>query len=261
MSTNTPNLTPSNDPNGFDDITKTEGEVLTETTETPIQTRPKTYEEMTPEELKEKLRASSKGAQALLDEKKQWELDRQDYEAKLAEKKANGGDNPTFEGYENLSSEEQENLQKYNKNIIQQAEQKIMSNPAMQKVVERENEAKWEEAYAKVAHAYPELNETKEAFKAKYFKPLNVPDNMDTLLTDFAKTHLFDRARDVAHREFEEKSKRIEDPGTPGGSGGVSAGAQPKRTLKEWQEIAKNPSKFSRLSDEYKADEATGNLK
>ena len=119
------------------------------------------------------------------------------------------------------------------------------------------NEGKFNDALSNVIEKYPQLKESKEEFKAKYFKGDNVPDNIESLLEDLSKIYLFDKAKEIGASEEKERSNRLDTERAKGGD----RTPQTARKLEDWQRMAQeNPAKFAKLSKEYKKDVESGKL-
>lgn len=213
---------------------------------------------------REKFINSAKGAQALLDEKKQ-------LEARIAELQANVAagnaqklsihstdtDN-LYPGFEDLDADAQENLIAYTNAVTAKAEQQILSRPSIAFAEKTYNESKWEAAFAETSAKYPELGTAKDEFKSKYFNPTNVPDNISDILTTMAKSYLFDKARDIGAEEGRQAAERVQLEDPTGGDKTPSA----HRSLSDWNRLAQqNPAKFATMKKEYEADIASGKLR
>lgn len=213
---------------------------------------------------REKFINSAKGAQALLDDKKQ-------LEARIAELESNqvAGNSSglsthhvdteiLYPGFENLDSEAQENLLAYTNAVTSKAEQKILSRPSIAFAEKTYNESKWEAAFAETVSQFPELATAKGEFKSQYFNPTNVPDNISDILTTMAKSYLFDKARDIGAKEGLDTAQRVQLEEPTGGDKTPTV----HRSLADWQRLSQqNPAKFASMKKEYEADVASGKLK
>lgn len=209
---------------------------------------------------REKFIASAKGAQALLEENKK-------LKAALETNPAAGTvDLPIhspnteilYPGFENLDTEAQENLLAYTRAVTSKAEQQIMSKPAIAFAERTYNESKWDLAFAETASQFPELEAARGDFKAKYFNPKNVPDNISDILTTMAKSYLFDKARDIGAKEGLDVAQRVQLEDPTGGDKTPTA----NRSLSDWQRLAQeNPAKFATMKAQYDADIASGKLR
>lgn len=234
-----------------------------ETTEEPVETP--TESEV---DYKKKFSESSKEAQRLLEENKkaQEELEKlrdqygnypgNESDANYSDKKDD--DEPLYPGFENLSEEEQQNLLSYTDGIKKQALKEIYKDPAIVSAREQSNERAWEAAFNEVSSEIPDLKEISSEFKSKYFKKDNVPSNIKEIITQLAKSELYDKAKDLGAREAEERSSRIDIERSGGGDKTPKAG----RTMEDWQKLAQsNPAKFAKMSKEYNEDLSSGKLK
>lgn len=244
------NLNPSNDNLG------TEGE---NTLENP------TGEAEQPIDYQKKFSESSSEALRLLAETKRLEQEKAELELRLSEK----GNDPVvdipsdkipenfYPGFEELDPEAQDNLVKFADTVTRRAQEQILKDPAIAFAKGQYNETKWEQAFGKVAEKYPELKESKDEFKAKYFKPSNVPANIENILEDVSKIYLFDKAKDIGAREEKQKASRIDMERATGGD------KTPKssRSLEDWQRMAaENPALFAKNSKQYQEDLDSGKI-
>jgi hypothetical protein len=120
------------------------------------------------------------------------------------------------------------------------------------------NGQKWDDAFNRIAPMFGEdLTKEKENFKSKYFQPNNVPDNIEEILTQLAKSYLFDTARERGASEEREKQARID---LERGGGGPKA-PQSGMSIDDWEHLRKtNPRAFAARSKEYNAQVAAGQL-
>lgn len=207
---------------------------------------------------KTKFSESSKEALRLLEESKSKDAEIERLRA-LAEQGANHGYDPdTIPGFEQLSDEEQRNLVAYTEGIKRKALEEIKKDPAYTFARETYNERKWESAFESVANEFPELRDSKDEFKKKYFNPVNVPENISDILKDLSKVHLFDKARDLGAKEALEKANRIDIERQQSGDKTPVA----KRSLEDWHKLAQsNPAQFAKLAKEFNSDMESGKLK
>ena len=217
----------------------------TETTANPI---PEAEPEI---DYKTKFAESSKEALRLYEENK-----------RLAEELAAKGTEETpsandlYPGFEELDPEAQANLIAYTDMVTKRAIENVYKDPAIAFAKTTYNEAKFDKALAEVASKYPDLD--KADFKAKYFNPNNVPDNIADIVEDMAKIHLFDKAKALGAKEEQEKANRIDLERATGGDKAPTT----SRTLEDWHRMAQeNPAKFAKLSKEYNDDLISGKLK
>lgn len=213
---------------------------------------------------REKFIESAKGAHALLEEKKK-------LEARIAELESNptAGNSPVlpthspdtevlYPGFEQLDPEAQANLMAYTNAVTEKAKKEIYSDPAIAFAQKTYNESKWSSAFEETLSKYPELEAVKADFKAKYYNPQNVPDNIGDILDTMAKSYLFDKARDIGTQEGQEIAQRVQLEEPTGGDKTPSV----HRSLADWQRMAQqNPAKFAAMRKEYEADLASGKLK
>jgi len=210
-----------------------------------------------------KFSESSKEALRIREENKKLQQERDDFARQLSEKGSEGA-NPSeitenlYPGFEELDPEAQKNLIRFTDSVTKRAQDQILKDPAIAFARQNYNEKKWDSAFAKVSEQYPELKEGKDEFKAKYFKANNVPENIENILGDVAKIHLFDKAKDIGAKEVEVKNKRIDLERATGGDKTPPS----SRSLSDWQRMAQeNPAKFAAKSKEYNADLSAGKLK
>lgn len=116
---------------------------------------------------------------------------------------------------------------------------------------------KWSEAFDAIAPAFGEdLIKNKADFKSRYFQPNNVPDNIGEILTQLAKSYLFDAAKEAGAAEEREKNGRID---LERGNGGPKAPTS-NMTIDDWEHLRMaNPKAFAARSKEYDAWIAAGN--
>lgn len=233
-----------------------------ETVETPAeQTNPEGVNpaQAEPEiDYKVKFTESQKEALRIRQEKEKLEEEYEKIKAQ-AEQGANHGYDPdTIPGFEQLSDEEQKNLIAYTEGIKRKALEEIKKDPAYTFARETYNERKWESAFDKAADKFPELRESKDDFRKKYYNPNNVPENIDVIIEDLSKVYLFDRARELGAKEALEKAERIDIERQQAGDKTPVA----KRSLEDWHKLAQsNPAQFAKLAKEFKADMESGKLK
>jgi hypothetical protein len=218
-------------------------------TEAAPETAPVVPEVTEPEiDYKTKFSESSKEALRLLEESKAKDAEIERLR-KLAEDKGTSySDDPEFADY---PEEERERLVSFAKSIEKKAVENLYKDPAIARAKESYNESEWNNAFESVASQYPELKDNKDDFKAKYYKPGNVPPNIKDLLGDIAKIYLFDKAKDIGAKEAIDQQNRIELERSNGGDKTPPA----SRTLEDWTKLAaSNPAEFARRSKEYYAD-------
>ena len=206
-----------------------------------------------------KFSESSREALRLLEETKAKDAEIQRLK-ELAEQGANYSNNPDdfYPGFEQLSDDEQRNLVAYTEGIKRKALDEIKKDPAFSYARESYNERKWDTAFDSVTNEFPELRDSKDEFKKKYFNVNNVPENINDILKDLSKVHLFDRARDLGAKDAIEKAGRIDIERQQAGDKTPTA----SRSLEDWHRLAQsNPQQFAKLSKEYKSDLESGKLK
>jgi len=163
-----------------------------------------------------------------------------------------------YPGFEELSPEAQQNLISYTDVVTKRALAGVYNDPAIKYAKEQHNISKWETAFSKVSEKYPDLKTSKDEFKIKYFKADNVPDNIDLILEDVAKIHLFDKAKYLGAEEEKKKSSRVDSERSVGGD----KTPQSSRSLDDWARMANtNPAEFAQHAKEFNADMASGKLK
>lgn len=212
-------------------------------------------QEVAPEvDYKTKFSESAKEAQRLYAENQ--ELRSMDRQAETQPDAAYGMDN-LYPGFENLGADEQRNLVDYTNEITKRAKAEIYKDPAIAFAKSSYNTKVWDDAFANVSTKYPELVASKDEFKAKYFHVNNVPANIESILEDVAKMHLFDQAKSIGAKEESEKLNRMETERTT--SGGTSTPTS--RTLEDWARMGQeNPAKFAKMASEYHKDLASGKI-
>lgn len=145
----------------------------------------------------------------------------------------------------------------YTESITNKTLEKVYSDPSITYARNAYNESQWDKAFESVATQYPELKTSKDEFKSKYFTPTNVPKNIENILTDVAKIHLFDKAKDMGAQEERKKADRIDMERSTGGE----KTPQTSRSLSDWNRMAQeNPAKFASMSKQYNDDLASGKI-
>lgn len=162
-----------------------------------------------------------------------------------------------FPGFENLDEEARNNLIAYTDIVTKRVEDRFSQNPAIAFATKQYNETVFDNALQRTIEKYPQLAETKDEFKSKYFNVNNVPQNIEDILGDVAKIHLFDKAKDIGAKETEEKQNRVDGERNTAGPKETTV----NRTLEDWQRMAQeNPAKFAKLNKEYKTDLESGKI-
>jgi hypothetical protein len=162
-----------------------------------------------------------------------------------------------YPGFEELDPEAQENLIAYTESIKKGTLAEVYKDPAIAHSRKIYNESVWNTAFQSVLSQYPELADSKEDFKSKYFNANNVPTNIDSILNDVAKIYLFDKSKETVAVDEKTREQRVDTERTTGGDRDVRSG----RTLEDWQRLMQdNPAQFAALSKEYNADLASGKI-
>jgi hypothetical protein len=167
-----------------------------------------------------------------------------------------------YPGFNMLSEEEQKNLVAYTEGIKKKALADLYKDPSIAFAKESYNEREWDSAFNKVTEKFPEIKESADSFKSKYFKKgKEVPSNIQEILTDLAKVHLFDRSRDLGAKDAEAKmANRIDVERQQAGD--KSEPKQTSRSLEDWYRLQRsNPAQFAKLSEQFKKDLESGKLK
>lgn len=251
-------MSTTNDPNSFDKDVEDAQKGANPENPTPEGTEQKETVKTESETIdyREKFVQSAKGAQQLLKEK-------QELEARIAQLESDKQERPDIgddliPGFDTLDPEAQKNLLDYTRVVTKKAEENLMSRPAFAFAERSYNENKFNSALDVVVAEFPALASNKAEFKALYFNPTNVPDNIQDILESMAKVYLFDKAKDIGAEEAKAAADRVQLEDTTGGERGVSA----RRSLADWQTMARtNPAKFASLKKEYEADIESGQLK
>lgn len=160
-------------------------------------------------------------------------------------------------GFSELDEAEQDRLIAYTNMVKKQTLDSVYQDPAIAYAKTTYNSNKFNESLSLVVAEFPDLAENKSEFKAMYYNPSSVPDNITDILRDMAKVYLFDKAKDIGRAEAKDQEDRVQLENTTGGDRAPSA----RRSLADWNEIAKNPAKFAAMSKEYQADLDSGLLK
>lgn len=210
-----------------------------------------------------KFKASAAGVQKLLDEIKTLKEGRGEFvpEPEQIDPNKDQSMEALYPGFEELAPDAQNQLIVYTNNIKKSVLEGVYQNPAIKHAVTQYNTTKWDNAFAAVSEKFPDLKTSKDDFKSKYFKADIVPDNIESILTDLAKSYLFDKSRELGAEEERKKQKieneRVELERTTGGN----EPATTSRTLADWQRMAvENPQQFAKLSKEYNDDLASGRI-
>lgn len=238
-------------------------------TEAEVAVESSVEEKVTTQEIdyQKKFSESSREAQRLLDELKEKERIQAEKDAeierlrKLAESNdaTTSNESDLYPGFEFLSEEQQRDIIAFKEGIKKNALKEIYSDPAIAFAKQSYNERKWNEALDSLTSKYPDIRESKEDFKAKYYNPNNVPDNIGNILEDLAKVYLFDKARDLGAKEAIEKSNHIDIERSGGGD---KTPETTTRSKEDWYRMAQeNPALFAKMSGEFRKDLESGKLK
>ncbi len=243
------------DPNSFDNEimdAQANPEAQTQGTETETTVENPTEEAEPQIDYRNKFAESSKEALRLYEENKRLQ---EELEARGTEETPPAND--LYPGFEELDPEAQANLIAYTDMVTRRAMENVYKDPAIAFAKRTYNESKFDKALAEVVSKYPNLANSKDEFKNKYFNPNNTPDNIDVILEDMAKIHLFDKAKDIGVQEAQQKANRIDLERSTGGEKAPTS----SRSLEDWHRMMQeNPAKFAKLSKEYNADMASGKL-
>ena len=204
---------------------------------------------------------SSKGAQALLERNKQ-------LEAELAKKQLADmqdltvpppqTDEPLYPGFEELDEEARKNLIAYTDMVTARAKKEIMNDPSIAFAKSNYNGTKWDQAFGEISAKFPQLAAVKDEFKAKYYNPQNVPENISEILESMAKIYLFDKAQDIGIAQAQEVAARVQLEDPTGGDKTPTV----HRSLADWARMAQtDPVGFAKSKKQYEADLASGKLK
>jgi hypothetical protein len=208
---------------------------------------------------KVKFSESAKEAHRLLEESRAKDAEIAELR-KIADKSANYGNNPEplYPGFEELDETAKANLLVFTDTLKQNTIAEVYKDPAIAHAKKTYNETIWNNAFESVASKYPDLRESKEDFKSKYYREDNVPSNIDNILGDLAKVYLFDKAADIGAQRVKEQEDRIDVERAKGGDKQPTA----TRSLEDWNRLAQsNPAEFAKHSKEYNSDLASGKLK
>lgn len=206
---------------------------------------------------KDKFSASTRENQRILEEIKAKDAEIERLRVLAESGKSEATTEPLYPGFETLSESEQEGLIAYTNSVKKGVKEELYKDPAIAYAQKTYAETKWNEAFESAANEYPELRESKDEFKQKYFNAGNVPENIGDILKDLSKVYLFDKARDIGAKEAIQKASHYEIERAGGGDKTPTA----SRSLEDWHKLAQeNPAEFARKSAEYKADLDSGKL-
>lgn len=204
-----------------------------------------------------KFSESSKEALRILEEnkelKRQIELKDKENESKI---QTQNTDN-YYPGFEDLDEDAKNNLIAYTDTVTKRALAEINKNPAIAYATKQYNEQVWDSAFQKTIQEYPELAASKDEFKSKYYNVNNVPTNIESILKDVAKIHLFDKAKEIGAKEQTEKQNRVDIERTTAGQKDPTV----RRSLEDWNRMAtENPMQFRSLTKEFNDDMSSGKI-
>lgn len=213
-----------------------------------------------------KFKESSKEALRLLDvqKEKDAEIERLRIENEELQNRQGSGnvfeptaDNP-FPGFEDLDDVAKAQFINYTKGVVNKATQEIIKDPAIAFAKKQFNTQRWEAALNNAILKYPKLAESKDEFRTKYFDVNNVPENIDNILIDVAKIHLFDSSMEIGAKNQDEiNENRIELERNTSGPKEPPV----RRSLEDWQRMQReNPEQFRKLSKEFNDDMASGKI-
>lgn len=202
-----------------------------------------------------KFSESAKEAQRLYEENKRL---KEQFELKDKEQSNVQTTDNLYPGFEDLDEDAKSNLIAYTNAVTSKAAETLKKDPAYAFAQRQYNETVWDNAFRQVSEKYPELLETKDSFKAKYFNVNNVPQNIADLLDNAAKVHLFDKAKEIGLKEAEKLNSRIELERNTAGPRDINRST---RSLEEWQRLAaENPAQFAKMKKEFQADMSSGKI-
>ena len=165
-------------------------------------------------------------------------------------------DNP-FPGFEDLDDNAKAQFLNYTKGVITKATEGINKDPAIAFARKQYNTNKWEAALNNAIVKYPKLAESKDEFRTKYFDVNNVPENIDNILVDVAKIHLFDSSMEIGAKDEADKNTRIEIERNTAGPKETKV----NRSLEDWTRMQQEePQKFLSLAKEFNADMESGKI-
>lgn len=202
-----------------------------------------------------KFSESSKEAQRLYQENQEL---RKQFELKDKEQSNVQTTDNLYPGFEDLDEDAKSNLIAYTNAVTSKAAETLKKDPAYAFAQRQYNETIWDNAARKTVQKHPELEKELDSFKAKYFNVNNVPQNIEDLLDNAAKVHLFDKAKEIGMKEAEKLNSRVELERNTAGPRDVS---KTTRSLEEWQRIAtENPAQFVKMKKEFNADMTSGKI-
>lgn len=204
-----------------------------------------------------KFSESTRENQRILAQKAETERLLREKEAEIERLSGTGAGEGQYPGFEELEDDEKNKVGEFTGYVVGKAKEEVYKDPALAFARKNYNESRFNEALNKVVEQYPDLASSKEEFRTKNFNPNNVPDNIEEILGNLAKIHLYDKAKEIGANEERERQGRVDIERTTGGERTPPV----TRSLEEWQRLAQsNPVKFAQLKKEYEADLASGRL-
>lgn len=234
----------------------------TEVEETTEETAEETVENPTEPEVdwKKKFTESSAGVEGLLNEKETLQRELEDLKNKPDNESGVTYDNDSelYQGFEDLSDAEKENVRSYTNSITKKVVEDLYKDPAIVSAQQSHNEREWDKTFSELRTEIPELSDMSDEFKTKHFNKDNVPSNIKEIMTQLAKSELFDKAKDLGSKEaIEQANTRIDIER----SGGGDKTPKTTRSMEDWHKLAQdNPAKFAKMSKEYNEDVNSGKL-
>lgn len=206
-----------------------------------------------------KFSESAKEAQRLFEENKALK-ERFELEDNTREEQLNANSQSTdnlYPGFDELDEDAKNNIIAYTNTVTNKAAEQLKKDPAYAFALKQYNTQYFDNALQKTIEKYPELAESKDEFKSKYFNVNNVPENIESILGDVAKIHLFDNAKNIGAKEETEKINRVELERSTAGEKVTTV----TRSLEDWTRMSKdNPAKFAQLSKEFNDDLNSGKI-
>lgn len=228
-------------------------DVVQETQEMTNSTNPNLEGEQGIDYLK-KFSESSKEAQRLYEENKKL---REELELKANQPEQVVDTVDLYPGFRELDEDSQRNIITFSNALTNKVAETLKKDPAYTFAAKQFSENKYNTALEKTIAKYPELVSFKDEFKQKTYNPQNVPENIENILDDLAKIHLFDKAKEIGFKEAEERANRVDLERTSVGTKEPTV----KRSMEDWYRMSQeNPAKFAALSKEYDADIKSGKI-
>jgi hypothetical protein len=205
-----------------------------------------------------KFSESAKEAQRLYEENKRLSEMLSARESADVQTAQNTNDNNLlYPGFENLDDESRENIIAYTNAVKSMTKKELYEDPAIKFARKQYSETIFNNALEKTISEFPELAESREEFKNKYFNANNVPENIESILKDVAKIHLFDKAKTIGAKEAQEQLSRVDMERQTGGPKETTA----RRSAEDWLRLSQeNPAQFAKLSKEFKDDLDSGKI-